>query len=530
VADVTQMGEDERRLAELGYKQDLNRSWSGFSNFAISFSIISILAGCFTNFGAGFNNGGPISISWTWPILGVFILIIGFTMSELVSAYPTSGGIYWWASKLGGAKAGFFTGWLNLIGLIAVTAGVAYGCATFIDLTISTYSESYAGDYSLTRVFFIFLAVLVFISVLNIFSSHLMAILNNVSVWWHVVGATAIVLILIFVPDQHQSFSYVFTERFNNSGYSGGSTSSAGFWFAVVPFGFLLTQYTITGFDACAHLSEETSSASMAAAKGIWRSIFYSVLGGYILLLCVVFAIPSLKDGSPDNAGVGAGGVAYIFVQSMGTNWATLVLFISASAQVFCATSCMTSASRMTFAFSRDGAIPGSKTWQTLTAKRVPANAVMLVAVCCAIVTAPALIKVNLGTADAPLIIPVAFYAVTSIAVIGLYLAFAIPIWLRWRHGENFEPGAWNNGSKYKWLNLIAVAEIIIVSVYLMLPFVPGANPFSDAFEWKFVNYAPVVTIGALLILVIWWEVSAKKWFTGPKHNIDPAVAALLNE
>ena len=116
--------EDEAHLAKLGYKQDLNRSWSGFSNFAISFSIISILAGCFTNFGAGFNNGGPISISWSWPILSVFILIIGFTMSELVSAYPTSGGIYWWASKLGGAKAGFFTGWLNLIGLVAVTAGV----------------------------------------------------------------------------------------------------------------------------------------------------------------------------------------------------------------------------------------------------------------------------------------------------------------------------------------------------------------------------------------------------------------------
>ena len=167
-----------------------NRSWSGFSNFAISFSIISILAGCFTNFGAGFNNGGPISISWTWPILGAFILIIGFTMSELVSAYPTSGGIYWWASKLGGAKAGFFTGWLNLIGLVAVTAGVSYGCATFIDLTISTYSDSYAGDYSLTRVFFTFLVVLVVVSVLNIFSSHLMAIMNNVSVWWHVVGAT----------------------------------------------------------------------------------------------------------------------------------------------------------------------------------------------------------------------------------------------------------------------------------------------------------------------------------------------------
>src|SRR5690242_19854809 len=270
------LSDDERMLAKLGYKQDLNRSWSGFSNFAISFSIISILAGCFTNFGAGFNNGGPISISWTWPILGLFILIIGFTMSELVSAYPTSGGIYWWASKLGGPRAGFYTGWLNLIGLVAVTAGVAYGCATFIDLTISTWSKGYADDYSLTRVFITFVIVLAIASVLNIFRGHLMAIMNNVSVWWHVAGAAFIILILIIVPDTHQDFGYVFTERINNSGYSDGSVSSGFFFFAVIPFGFLLTQYTITGFDACAHLSEETKDASMGAAKGIWQSILYS--------------------------------------------------------------------------------------------------------------------------------------------------------------------------------------------------------------------------------------------------------------
>jgi len=152
--------EDEQTLAKLGYKQELSRTWSGFSNFAISFSIISILAGCFTTFGQAWGNGGPIAISWGWPLISVFILIIGFTMSELVSAYPTSGGIYWWASKLGGPAAGFFTGWLNLIGLVAVTAGVSYGCATFIDLTISTYSDSYAADYSLTRVFIIFVVVL----------------------------------------------------------------------------------------------------------------------------------------------------------------------------------------------------------------------------------------------------------------------------------------------------------------------------------------------------------------------------------
>ena len=532
---IDNLTEDEKLLAKLGYKQDLDRSWSGFSNFAISFSIISILAGCFTNFGAGWNNGGPISISWSWPILSVFILIIGFTMSELVSAYPTSGGIYWWASKLGGPAAGFFTGWLNLIGLIAVTAGVAYGCASFIDLTISVYSDSYAESYSLTRVFITFVIVLALASVLNIFSSHLMAVMNNVSVWWHVVGASAIVLILLLVPEQHQSFSYVFTERFNNSGFADGSTTSLLFFFAVIPFGFLLTQYTITGFDACAHLSEETSSAATGAAKGIWRSIFYSAVGGYILLLTVVFAVPNAADGTPDNAGVGSGGdygwpVAHIFVTSLGTNWATVVLFISASAQFYCATSVLTSASRMTFAFSRDRAIPGSRIWSQLTAKRVPANAVIGVAIAAALVTAPALVEVNVGTADEPLILPVAFYAVTSIAVIGLYVAFAVPIWLRWRMGDAFEPGEWTNGSKYKWMNLIAVAEIAIVSLYLMMPFTPRAVPFSDDFSWKFVNYAPIVTVGAVLLLAIWWNVSAKKWFTGPIQNIDPVVAELLDE
>src|SRR6185437_8888712 len=156
-ASPAELSDDEKELARLGYRQDLNRSWSGFSNFAISFSIISILAGCFTSFALGWNNGGPAAIAWGWPILTVFILIIGMCMSELVSAYPTSGGIYWWASKLGGPRAGFYTGWLNLIGLLAIDASVAYGTATFFDLMMSTYSTSWANGYSLNRVFIIFM-------------------------------------------------------------------------------------------------------------------------------------------------------------------------------------------------------------------------------------------------------------------------------------------------------------------------------------------------------------------------------------
>jgi amino acid transporter len=530
MAEQTRLTDDERHLAELGYKQELDRSWSGFSNFAISFSIISILAGCFTTFGQGFNNGGPVAISWGWPIVAALILVIGLTMSELVSAYPTSGGIYWWASKMGGARAGFFAGWLNLIGLIAVTASVAYGCATFFDLTLSTLSTGWADGYSLSRVFVIFLVFLVLAVLLNVFSGHLMAVMNNVSVWWHVVGAAVIIALLIVVPDHHQSFSYVFTERFNNSGFADGSTSSPTYWLLIVPFGLLLTQYTITGFDASAHLSEETATASKAAAQGIWRSIFYSAIGGWILLLCFLFAVPNGKDGLPDNAGVGGGGVAYLFTNAMSSGWAGVILLISTVGQFFCMTSCMTSASRMTFAFSRDGAIPGSRLWSTLSSSKVPANAVLLVAVVSAIITLPALVEVNIGTADKPLIVPTAFYAVVSVAVIGLYLAFLVPIWLRWRMGDSFVPGSWTNGPKYRWMNLVAVIEIAIISIYFILPFVPGGVPFSKDFDWKFVNYAPILTIGSLLVLAIWWQVSARHWFTGPKTNIDPEVVNTFSE
>ncbi|MDT7677031.1 MAG: hypothetical protein QOD82_4933, partial [Pseudonocardiales bacterium] len=274
------LNDDERQLAKLGYTQELHRSWSGFSNFAISFSIISILAGCFTSFGLGWNNGGPAAIAWGWPLVSIFILIIGLCMSELVSAYPTSGGIYWWAAKLGGPKAGFYAGWLNLIGLIAILASVAYGCATFVDLTLGTFSESWLAGYSLTRTFLLFVVILVGSAIINIFSSHLLAIINNISVWWHVIGAVAVVLILIFIPEQHASFSDVFARTINNTGMFGGG-KGFGWLIFVLPIAAILTQYTITGYDASAHLSEETHSAGDAAAKGIWRSIFYSAIGGW---------------------------------------------------------------------------------------------------------------------------------------------------------------------------------------------------------------------------------------------------------
>jgi amino acid transporter len=512
VTDITQLSADEQRLAELGYKQELNRTWSGFSNFAISFSIISILAGCFTTFFAGWNNGGPMAIFWGWPIISVFILIIGFCMSELVSAFPTSGGIYWWASKLGGAKAGFYTGWLNLIGLFAIAASVAYGCATFFDLTLDTASTSWNNNYSLTRVFIIFLVVLALAALANIFSSHLLAVINNVSVWWHVAGASAVVLILLLVPNHHASLHEVATTRVNNSGLFSGHAHGAGFLFYVLPLAVILTQYTITGYDASAHLSEETRDAADGAAKGIWRSIFYSAIGGWILLLSFLFAVQSVSGVS------GAGGaVNEIFSQALGKNWHVLVLAISAAGQFFCTVACMTSTTRMLFAFSRDGAVPGHKYWRTLNANRVPVYSVILTVVVALIITAPALIKVDIGGAP----VPVAFNAVVTIGVVGLYLAFMIPIYLRWRAGDSFTPGNWTLGSKYKWMCVIAVVEIVITSIIALLPNSNLGIPWNDGFALKYVNYTIIVVPVALILLWIWWHASVKHWFTGPKHTID---------
>jgi len=502
---------DEDLLAELGYKQELNRSWSGFSNFAISFSIISILAGCFTTFASGWNGGGPAAIAWGWPILAALILCIGLCLAELVSAYPTSGGIYWWASKLGGPKAGYYTGWLNLIGLLAIVASVAYGCATFLDLTLGFFSTSWHSG-SLNTIFLFFIGILVIAAVVNIFSSHLLAMVNNVSVWWHVFGAAAVILILVFVPAHHASASMVFTSTVNNTGFFGGKTSGFGFLIVVLPIGGLLTQYTITGYDASAHLSEETHSAADTAAKGMWRSIFYSAIGGWILLLAFLFAV---QDESKVTAA--GGGVATIFAQALTSRWGATVLLISTLGQFFCTMACMTSCSRMLFAFSRDGAVPGHKHWSRLSGRRVPVAGVILTAVIGIILTSPALIPVDINGAP----VPIAFFAVVSIGVIGLYWCFAIPIWHRWRLGEQFKAGGWNVGAKYKWLCVIALIDVVLCSVMAFMPTSNLGVPWTDGFAMKYVNYTIIVVPVAMIALWIYWHASVKKWFTGPRQTID---------
>ncbi|MFI4984561.1 MAG: amino acid permease [Solirubrobacterales bacterium] len=508
---------DEQRLAELGYKQELHRGWSSFSNFAISFSIISVLAGCFTTYGQAFKNGGPIAISIMWPLISILILCVAFSMSELASAFPTAGGIYYWASKLGGAGWGWFTGWFNLIGLVAVVASVVYVSATFLMFLLGLYNVHFIFNFAKAAAatdvhytahvnFALFGAIIIIHGLVNVFSSHLVSLFNNISVWWHVIGVAVIVVLLIAVPSHHASLSYVFGHRANVSGFSGHM-----YWFYVLPLGFLLTMYTITGYDASAHISEETHGAGDAAPKGVWRSVFYSAVIGWIVLLAITFAIQKSKEPELLKAGFPA---LTIFTSALSSAAAKAVILISTVGQLFCGMACVTSASRMTFAFSRDGAVPGHNLWRRLGKNRAPTWSVFFVCLFALVITFPAYFPNKLGT-------PVAFLAVTSISVIGLYIAYTIPVFLRWRMGDGFQTGSWTLGAKYKWINPIAFTWVGICVIIFCLPFAPEGVFFKSGFNWSAVNYAPLVTIGVMGAVTIWYLVSAKRTFKGPIRTIE---------
>src|SRR5205085_5231714 len=204
---------DVQKLAELGYRQELTRAWSSFTNFAISFTIISVLAGCFTNFSFAWGGGGPAAIAWGWPILGGVVVMVAFSMAELTSADPTAGGPYGWAAKLGGAGWSWFTGWFNMVGLVGIVAGVGYGAAIFLNATLALYGlkigsiDFATGNTSaiLHHQFVLFLIILFLYTVINIFADPLLALFNNISVGWHVVGVLLIIGVLVIVPEHHQA-------------------------------------------------------------------------------------------------------------------------------------------------------------------------------------------------------------------------------------------------------------------------------------------------------------------------------------
>ncbi|GAA1366809.1 amino acid permease [Streptomyces beijiangensis] len=481
--------DEEARLRELGYQPVLARRMGSFGNFAISFSVISVLSGCMTLYGFGLGTGGPAVMLWGWAGVGLFVLFVGLALAEVTSAYPTSGALYYMADRLGGRRWGWYTGWLNLLGLLGAIAGIDYGAALFTGAFLNLQFGFVPTPGS---TMLIFMGILLLHAVLNLFGVQLVSVLNSISVWWHLAGVAVIVGVLAIVPDHHQSASFVFTHFANDTGWSNP--------LYVAAIGLLLAQYTFCGYDASAHLSEETSNASVSAAKGIVRSIWVSWIAGFVLLAGLTFAIQNYAGTQNSDTGVPP---AQIFIDALGTGGATALLLVVIVAQLFCGNAEVAAASRMVFAFSRDNALPGSKLWRKVSSRtQTPVNAVWLSVGFAGVLALPSLYSAT------------AYGAVTAINVIGITPAYAIPIYLKLRAGDRFQPGPWNLGRWSKPIGWVAVVWVALVTVLFCLPQKSPVNIDS-------MNYAVIALAAVLVLASIWWYVARNRYSTPAAYGSD---------
>ena len=449
---------DRQVLHRFGYAQQLLRDLGGFSNFAISFSIISILTGAVTLYGVGLNAGGPVVMGIGWPLVTFFVLFVAAAMAELASAIPTSGALYHWASFLGGPAWGWMTAWLNLIGLIAAIAGIDYGCAEFI---VRLLGRSKTPQ----TVMSVFAALVVSHAWLNHVGIRAVARLNDFSAIYHVAGVAIVILALAFFSAK-QPVSWLFTKTFT-------TVKEQPYWFAFLG-GLLQAQWTYTGYDASAHTIEETRNARVSAPWGIYLSVAVSGFFGYLMLAFVTLAIKDLAaTASADIPFV------HVFETALNPTFGRTVLWVVTVAMWFCGLSCVTSTSRMIFAFARDRGMPRSTTWARVSKRwRTPAAAVWL-----ASVLAFALVCLILAAVRAsrwqtwikPFDFSTVYQAVTGISTIGLYLSYGIPLFLKWRAVRR---GIWTERANGPWslgdwsvpVNLVALVWIALITVLFVLP------------------------------------------------------------
>ena len=531
-------GTDTERLHQLGYAQELRRGMKTFSNFAVSFTIISILSGCLTLFAFAMFTGGPAVMTLGWLVVGAFTTLVALGMAEVASSYPTAGGLYYWAAKLAPESGGnpaawsWFVGWFNFVGQVAVTAGIDFGLAFFINAFLNiVFGVSTAPIVTIV----IYGVVLLIHGLLNTFGIRLVALLNDVSVWWHIVGVAAIVAVCTVFNQHHTTdLGTVFSTFVNGTG-SGGSNPewpgpfAFGIPLYVILIGLLNAQYTLTGYDASAHMSEETHEAHNAAPRGIVFSVVISVIFGFILLTAMNVGITPDKvftaaDGTVNGAAgyqhaldsyatlSNAGPPITIWIDAVGQTGGLIILLLVIGAQFYCGMSSVTANSRMIYAFSRDGAMPGSRFWHRINSRtRTPTNSIWLAAVGAFVLGLPYLFSYT------------AYAAVTSIAVIGLYVAYVAPVFLRVRAGSRFQQGPWTLGRWSRPIGITATIWVVFIAILFMLP---QAQPINVSTF----NYTPVVFLVVLGGAALWWVVSAKKWFKGPKVQGTPEELAAIEK
>jgi amino acid transporter len=483
-----QLMEDKKDLNKFGYAQELLRDMGGFSNFAISFSIISILTGAVSLYGHGLTYGGSGMMGWGWTLVALFVLLIAASMAELASAIPTAGALYHWAAILANKRWGWYTAWINLIGQIGIVAGIDYSFALFADPLLAS-AFGYSSTETTTLI--LFGITLLLHGIFNHIGIRLVARLNDFSAWYHIgVVAILVVSLAFFTRHELQPLDYLFQV---------GQTFSDKPYAVAFLIGLLQAQWTFTGYDASAHTIEETIHPRVRAAWGIFTSVAFSFLFGFIMLAFVTLSIQDASAASgADNAFI------HVISEALGGTFGTVVLWLVTFAMWFCGLSSVTSFSRMLYAFSRDKGMPWSRHWAEISRKyRTPAKAIWLVIILSfALALFDYILKrVNPDTSYTTL----AF--LTAVSVVGLYVAYGIPLYLKLRAEakgifQRKHYGPWNLGSWSRPINILSLIWIAFICIVMVIP------PNETA------GYA---LIGMFLLLLIMDIAYYKDRFPGPQ-------------
>lgn len=475
---------------------------SGFSNFAISFSIICIVAGGITSFQLGFSAVGGAAIGIGWPLGCAFALIVAASMGQIASAYPTAGGLYHWASILGGRGFGWSVAWFNMLGLIFVVASVDVGLwqILFVPLIGQNYlgmdpthfmpdtTKPFVEQITTSAYWFQAVAITVILASQALFNHigiRATTILTDVSGYLiFIIAIILTVAMLAYAPHIDISRLFAFT---NNTGDAGGGIwPRNGSMLMAFLLGLLLPAYTVTGFDASAHTSEETRQASINVPKGMIRSVFWSFLFGYIMICSFVLAMPNVADGAKQGGNV--------FFWLMGTMpmpaLLKMALYIGLLiANYLCALAGMTSLSRMIFAFARDGGFPASGWLRRVNpAHRTPVNAIWVGAILALI----------------PTLYTPQFWTLASGCAIFLYISYAAPTGA----GLLAEGKTWTHKGPFRLGNGLSRICAVISVLGALLLFYIGVQPPNDAL---------IIYTGVLLVIMcICWFSRARTHFPGP--------------
>lgn len=488
--------EDVHTLHKMGYAQELARNMHAFSNFAISFSIICILAGGITSFQLGFSSAGGFSVGVGWLVGAAFAMVVAASMAQIASAYPTAGGLYHWASILGGRGWGWATAWINMLGLVFVVASVDVGVYLLAkSLIIQPMLGIDTADWGFWQQTIAVVGIAVTQGLFNHFGIRLTTRITDFS--GYLIFAVAVALIVTMLSHvDHLEFGRLFT-LVNNTGEAGGDifprTESA---FMAFSLGLLLTLYTLTGFDASAHTSEETVDARRAVPKGMMNSVLWAALFGYAMTASFILAMPDPKASAAKG-----GDVFFDLLGGLGLpTWYQNLLYIGiVVANYVCGLACITSASRMFFAFARDGGLPAFLRHVDPT-HRVPARAIWTAVVL---------------TVAATLYSP-AFAALAAGCAVFLYVSYAMPVVA----GAFAEGRTWTEFGPFR-LGALSKPFAAITGLGVVFLAYIGLQPPNDIL----VSYA----VGAVVLLVGGWYLIERRRFQGPPIG-EKAVAAKHDE